>query len=94
MRLFRQPQQGDWSGVVEGAPPCIPGPQPVGFQRFGQQSSRPSMKSFHKPLSDADAFPCAAHGIDSKLLRRYLEEQIISLVPLEEAWLKTLVPDT
>ena len=47
------------------------------------------MKSFHQTLSDADVLSLVRRmELEPKLLRRHLEEQIISLVPLEEAWLE------
>ena len=47
------------------------------------------MKSFHQSLSDADVLSLVRRmELETKLLRRHLEEQIIALVPLEEAWLE------
>ena len=47
------------------------------------------MKSSHQPLSDADVLSLVRRmELEPKLLRRHLEEQIIALVPLEEAWLE------
>ena len=47
------------------------------------------MKSFHQPLSDADILSLVRRmELDTKLLRRHLEEQIVALVPLDDAWLE------
>ena len=47
------------------------------------------MTSFHPLLSDEEVLSLARRmELLPKLLRRHLEEQIIELVPLEEAWLE------
>ena len=47
------------------------------------------MKSSHQLLSDADVLSLVRRmELEPKLLRRHLEEQIVALVPLEEAWLE------
>ena len=47
------------------------------------------MTSFHSLLSDAEALSLVRRmDLVPKLLRRHLEEQIIALVPLDEAWLE------
>ena len=47
-----------------------------------------SMNSYHQPLSDTDVVSLVRRmELEPKLLRRHLEEQIIELVPLDDAWL-------
>ena len=46
------------------------------------------MNSYHQPLSDTDVVSLVRRmELEPKLLRRHLEEQIIELVPLDDAWL-------
>ena len=82
MRLFRQRQHGDWSGVVEDLRRC------VSRSHFAWISAlwppiflqiRDVIKSTAKRCRRT--FPGSAHGVKPKLLRRHLEEQIIALVP-------------
>ena len=47
------------------------------------------MKSFNKSLSDEEVLSLVRRmELEPKLLRRHFEEQIVALVPLEEAWLE------
>ena len=47
------------------------------------------MKSFHRLLSDSDVLSLVRRmELETKLLRRHLEEEIIALVPLEDSWLE------
>ena len=88
MRLFRQRQHGDWSGVVEDLRHAFEDLTLLDFSALATASC-PSMKSFHQPLSDPDLLSLVRRmELEPKLLRRHLEEQIIALVPLEESWLE------
>ena len=49
----------------------------------------PSVKSLHQLLNDSDLLDLARRmELESNLLRRHIEEQITSLVPIEDSWVE------
>ena len=49
----------------------------------------PSVKSLHQLLNDSDLLDLARRmELEPNLLRRHIEEQITSLVPIEDSWVE------